>query len=427
VKKKLSIVLAVVLTLTLLLLGSSGYNPSVLGSTTYGSSELTMAHYHGCGSSGEHNCYCCGPSSGVSIGRYYRDVRGYGDLPDDDDMYDELCNCMLCCDKGSSCAVLPSYYGPKFKEMTNNSVYSVYHNFFYVEDGAAFAGEVDFEDYWNIVYAIDNGWPVALCANFWGVEEILGKGQGDPQGGNDWPANMSHYVVIRGYEWSTQPGNEYYYIECVDNYCRSDSLWLDWNDVYQIGGAVSTITITDNLIEDFEWGKSGDSFGTDGGDVNWTVTKGGSSKAVIWMSAKHSGTRGGLLYCDGTNTVTARYNQYPAPTDRGFYVNKYRLAFFGTTNGYNGYRTCVVMDKSQMLKYYDGSYHNVCQLDDNTWYLIELKNMNYVAGTFDIYVDGEPVKLGATMQVSGSYNNKVAYYSSSESGGHGSVYIDDIY
>jgi len=71
VKKKLSIVLAVVLTVILLL--------TFVTSAVYGSiwivreNKLEMYYYTGDGE-GDNPANCCGPCSGVSIGQYYREV-----------------------------------------------------------------------------------------------------------------------------------------------------------------------------------------------------------------------------------------------------------------------------------------------------------------------------------------------------------------
>jgi hypothetical protein len=186
------------------------------------------------------------------------------------------------------------------------------------------------------------------------------------------------------------------------------------------------------VMEDFEWGSNDVSLATSGGDVTWSVQASGNSKAVITTTQHIHGTKGGKLYCDGTNAVIARYQQSPAPTDRGFYIRKDDYAYFSTSNAYNWRRVAVSIDTNEMLQYYDGSLHNVWQLEADTWYLIELKNMNYSAGTFDIYIynaNGSLLKskTGATMHFTWGPNPYVSYSCAATSGGHDSVYLDDIY
>jgi hypothetical protein len=183
-------------------------------------------------------------------------------------------------------------------------------------------------------------------------------------------------------------------------------------------------------LEDFEWGSNGVSLATSGGDVTWGVQASGSSKAVITTTHKH-GTRGGKLYCDGDHTVIASYQQSPAPTYRAFYIKKDDDAYFHTGNTHNWRRISVTIDTDEWLKYYDTSFHNVCRLDDNTWYLIELRNINYSASTFDIYVyDANGLlesEIGATMSFSWGMYSPVTYSSATTSGGQDSVYLDDIH
>jgi len=337
----------------------------------------------------------------------------YPDLPIESSMLSDLYTDMKTSETGGTYG--PNY-GPGFVQMT--STYG-YHDFSYVYDGSVTDG-----DYWAIVNAIDNGWPVALGGELAYVPAASKDGTGQ------WPPTKGkgHYIAIRGYEWEKvvfDSGEDYIYrrIICTDSLSSSNKLVLSWDEVINKGSNLKTITIRDNLIEDFEWGANGDSLSKSLGYVNWRVQAGGYSKAVITTTYKHSGTKGARIYYDGNYPVVAWYYQSP-PSFRGFYVRKDSSAFFGTTNGNGIYRACVVMDTNEMLKYLDPYSHDVIQLDDYTWYLIELKNMNYVAGTFDIYVDGNLVKQGAKMMSSSSYNGQTAYYDLSSAG---SFYIDDIY
>jgi hypothetical protein len=235
----------------------------------------------------------------------------------------------------------------------------------------------------------------------WSVVGV-GSFSGTPESPTD--ANGQAHALIT----SSAPGTSTVTCEVMGNPLIIDTTTADWT-----------------CLEDFEWGSGGTSLAASGGDVTWGVQAGGYSNAVITTTHRH-GTKGGRLYCDGSYTVTASYSQSPAPTYRAFYVRKDNYSYFQTTNTYFYRMVSVTINTNEMLQYYDGSLHNVCQLDDYTWYLIELKNINYSAGTFDIYVDGELKWLGARTSFSWSYSSPVHYQSSTALGGHGYVYLDTI-
>lgn len=212
-------------------------NPEVLAGSTstvqsapYRWGLLTMTAYQG--QSG-----CCGPCSGVSIGRYYREVKGYSNLPVDypgcsqddscyDNMYNELFEHM---GTGVTCFTTPTQYGPGFVGMTQDHGYSnfshVYASYYKVQPGY----------YWTIAGYIDNGWPTALKATVF-YEDIYGV--------PGWPVNW-HFVAIRGYFPPDPYGyNPYYAIECTDSATGypegTDNLYLNWNN---LGWGFSFVTI----------------------------------------------------------------------------------------------------------------------------------------------------------------------------------------
>lgn len=197
------------------LLGGGDYN--LLSLPPSGDESLEMEYYCGCGPCyPECKCCMCGPSSGVSIGRYYRDIRGYDDLPGDDDMYDDLYDYMGAYEGDG--AIEHEDYGPGFVEMTEECGYD---NFSYFEDSYPSAA-----DYENIVNAIDNGWPVALCGNRF-QDELVGPEEGEHE---EWPPSGKHIVVIKGYLYPFEPSGEYSII-CTDSHCKANWLYLDWNRV----------------------------------------------------------------------------------------------------------------------------------------------------------------------------------------------------
>jgi len=172
--------------------------------------------------------YCsgwCGPASGVSIGRYYRDECDYGDLPSNANMYSELYQLM-----GTAFwywltgwgATMPPDYGPGFIAMTEDHGYD---NFSYAYDAILTGG-----DYWNRVADINSGWPIALGSllqlNYPGAPDV------------------GHWVAIRGYlyyQYSGEPIETW--VRCTDSYVCSNTVWIDWNN---IGFAPFTVTIKDS-------------------------------------------------------------------------------------------------------------------------------------------------------------------------------------
>jgi hypothetical protein len=183
---------------------------------------LTMSYYNGCGLGNYgYECGKCGPCSGVSIGRYYRLWKGYGDLPDDNDMYDRLYDLMKADTYGGT--VYKWDYGPGFVAMTkdpdgNPATNDGYNNFHYYGDSWPTHGE-----YENIVSYIKRGWPIALLAAHFDDEL-----EGDPIGYPDWPPSGGHWIAIKGYKFPYS-GSVQYSIICTDSYLPADWLYLDWD------------------------------------------------------------------------------------------------------------------------------------------------------------------------------------------------------
>lgn len=174
----------------------------------------------------------CGPSSGVSIGRYYREERGWLNLPKDSlcihhgwdypwcyrPMYDELVDCW-----GKDHPIWPGDYWDGFECMTERAGY---YSFKCVHDVWPTEG-----DYWNRVADINNNWPIALfCWNFYYLEEP--------------DMNIPHWMAIRGYIYPY--GTIQYAIRCTDSWrlleTGNGDVYLDWNN---IGFWPQTFTIKD--------------------------------------------------------------------------------------------------------------------------------------------------------------------------------------
>jgi hypothetical protein len=175
---------------------TSEASPRLLLSSGY--KTLTMSYYCASG-----RC-SCGPASGVSIGRYYRDVQDYDDLLyPNSDMYDYLYDSM----NTGAMGTFPQYYGPGFVDMTEDCDYD---NFSYANDWYVTGG-----DYWYRVSDINNGWPIGLAI------------------GSEW-----HWRAIRGYMYYDTT----HYIYCTNSATHQNAEVLDWDN---LGLFLFTSTIKD--------------------------------------------------------------------------------------------------------------------------------------------------------------------------------------
>ena len=114
--------------------------------STEGDEHLPLSPYSGPG--GPNGSYC-GPCSGVSIGRYYRE-HGHPWLPNDAQMYWDLYDTMEADVFGG--IVFPWNYGPGF---------AISYSEFWYE----YKPVVTASYYWTVVAYIDCGWPFGLCGS----------------------------------------------------------------------------------------------------------------------------------------------------------------------------------------------------------------------------------------------------------------------
>jgi len=423
VKKKLLIVLAVVLTLTLLL-------PSVTVAYLPDNTLAPMTYYSDSASGRK----WCGPCSGTSIGNYYkyRDPALYGKnyafLPGpSSEMYDALHEYM---DTALTGYTSPDNYGPGFVEM---ALHYGYDNFSYVHYGPeSNEGQVD-EDFYEdiLIPAIDNGWPIALASmralyGFSGVDAIWTDGT------DDWPATVWHWIAIKGYDrWYA--GYDHVVI-CTDSYSHADNLYLDWDQIVAEVGEdwLEAVIIKDEdtdgdgpFVEDFEWGSDGDSLEPSGGEVDWEVSTSGDSRAEIEtdLDYVHTGTKSARFYRDSSGPY-AWYSLWQ-PSYIGFWVKKDDTAYAAFRIGDGDNAIFVRINSSEVLQYsYDLWARDIRQLQADTWYLIEFRNIDWDDATYDIYVDGIRRKNDAAMRPWGTYDG--LFYIGSWAGSSGTFWIDDI-
>jgi len=372
------------------------------------------------------DCWC-GPSSGVSIGYYYK--QQYTHLPSPKSkMYDALHEYM---DTHFTGKTDPYNYGPGFVEM---ALHYGYDDFSYVHDD-----DVTADDWGVIKNAIENGWPVALASmgtlvGFRGVEEI--STDGDP---NDWPVTKWHWIAIKGVQyyglWSYTWGQR---IICTDNYSGANNLVLSWDQlIAEVGDFLEYVIIKDEddtpdglAVEDFEWGDDddGDSledWQDNGGEVDWYVLTSGASVAEIDTEVTHEESQGSARfykYNASPSSAVRAYYSLQQPSYIGFYLKKGDTAYASIKNGDGAKIIDFRINSAEQLQYYASGWHTLPGTLSLNWIHIEVMNIDWGAGTYDIYVNGLR-KVTATMRTGSIYGGNLWFGSWT---GSGEFWIDDI-
>lgn len=175
------------------------------------------------------------------------------------------------------------------------------------------------------------------------------------------------------------------------------------------------VTYVDNglaVYEDFEWGNDGNDLSVSGGRITWITSTPGSSKAEIDTAYDYEGTRSGRLYRDGSNHPRAyfAYSAMGSTETFSFRVRKdetSRMAFYHG-NGVKAINCGIYVD--ERINYYDGSTHYPGEsVTVGSWNLIEITNVNWSAGTYDIYLNDWWV-CTADMRTTTSWANSINFY-----------------
>jgi len=176
--------------------------------------------------------------------------------------------------------------------------------------------------------------------------------------------------------------------------------------------------------DDFEWGEDGDRIDTNGGGITWTKSVAGTSTAKISTDQQVSGTRSLELYRDGSNNP---YAYFPHTAGTGYSIRwwgrKGDTAQLFFMHGNGAKRIYLHHNTNEILYYNDGTAYEICSISADTWTLIQVKNINWDAGTFDVYCGETLEKSGATMQSSANTPNVVYFQNNA---GTSYVYIDDV-
>lgn len=178
-------------------------------------------------------------------------------------------------------------------------------------------------------------------------------------------------------------------------------------------------------FEDFEWGADGDNIDTNGGSVAWSKTANGSSTAKIDTGQKWGGSRSLELYHDGTNSPNVTCSLTASDNNAiQWRVRKNNTAYHTFTHGNGSKRPSVLYDTGENIQTYDGSAHDTgLDIAADTWVKFELRNLNYTAGTCDLWVDDTELATSVNMGDYATYANVLFFNTQS---GTASVWIDEI-
>lgn len=178
------------------------------------------------------------------------------------------------------------------------------------------------------------------------------------------------------------------------------------------------ITYVDNglaIIEGFEWGSPSDPISNSGGNIDWSVSAAGSSHAQIATAHYYEGYQSARLYRDGTNTVRATFDHDAMTEDEAFSVWLY-LDNAGSRPAIihgDGTKRIVLRYNASTdeLEYYDGgSYIGLdVYITRLQWTNLLIDDVDWSAGTFDVYQDDDLVQDDIPMYLNGSTANAIRF------------------
>lgn len=189
---------------------------------------------------------------------------------------------------------------------------------------------------------------------------------------------------------------------------------LDANgDILASFGATKRGFHYSKVFDGFEWGGDTDPLDDSGGAITWNIVAAGSSKVEIDTAQHYSGTRCARLYRDGSNHADAKFSHSPLANDEvwSMRVRKdatSRLLFY---HGNGSKLINYAYWETEQLGYADaGGWHwTGIYIGVGEWALTEVRNVNWGAGTYDLYHNGVLIVSGATMRVESWNNGELRY------------------
>jgi len=177
--------------------------------------------------------------------------------------------------------------------------------------------------------------------------------------------------------------------------------------------AVSNGANTFIAFDNFEWGSNNDSVADSGGSVTWTAENGAiisteqeytgiaaDTRSVKFpYHASGAGIRSTQTASDNIAISWREYKENAADATTQFVLGN------GSKRIYMAWRA------DEKVQFYNGSTYvdTGATASADTWHLFELKNLNFTAGTYDIYLDNSIIKSGASMGNTTSNTNQVVF------------------
>lgn len=187
-------------------------------------------------------------------------------------------------------------------------------------------------------------------------------------------------------------------------------------------------------FEDFEWGNNGDSVGTDGGSIDWTVDQGTCQISTEQDFDGSIGDTRSLKFVGGAPYPQCRFD-YAGDTGYAIRLRVYKenavtdARYFWQGDG--TYTPLVRADVDGDIEYYTAGYNDTgFNITEDAWCLEEINDMHWDAGahTYDIYqldpLDGK-IKDDAVMRTSALLPDRVGFLSGDTTVGH-DMWIDNI-
>lgn len=168
----------------------------------------------------------------------------------------------------------------------------------------------------------------------------------------------------------------------------------------------TTLDTISAYFDDFEWGSDTDDIDTSGGTVTWSKTVAGSGTAKITTDQAHTGTRSLEIYGKYTTDTSTAYFTCEAK-------NGVEISFW------------VKPQSGGVLYFYFSSATKQIYASSTLstdWTHIEIKNIDWDAGTFDKYIND--VKYSGTMTTGTYTDNQISFVNGSLV--VKTVYIDDL-
>ncbi len=190
-------------------------------------------------------------------------------------------------------------------------------------------------------------------------------------------------------------------------------------------------TFGSEKFDNFEWGSDGDNINTSGGNVTWTEV---NTDVNISTEQEYTGIAADTRSMKLIGAASPSRSSLPLTAETvatyALYCFVYKetaAQFVYPINHGNGTKVVLVgIDVSEEIFYYDtqarftGKY-----ISADAWNTVEARNINFTAGTFDIYANGSLVKAGAAMYSGNLYTNVFAFQNQSGAAGK-DAWIDNV-